>query len=155
VVIGSLATLVFVFGALTQLLMGRLVDRYTLPRIFVGLSVLQPLGLGLAALTSGIPMLAGLILAMAAIYGQVVINDAMVARYVPAQFRARAFSVRYFLGFTTSGLAVPLIALLHGMSGFTLVLSVAATFGMVIFLCSPGFFLVTQGSSEPSSLPAH
>jgi len=154
VVIGSLATLVFVFGALTQLLMGRLVDRYTLPRIFVSLSILQPLGLGLAALTSGIPMLVGLTLAMAAIYGQVVVNDAMVARYVPFQYRARAFSVRYFLGFTTSGLAVPLIALLHGMSGFTLVLSAAATFGTVIFLCSLGFFLAAQGSSEPSSLLA-
>ena len=153
VLIGSLATLVFVFGALTQLLMGRLVDRFTLPRIFVGLSILQPLGLGLAALTSGIPMLAGLVLAMAAIYGQVVVNDAMVARYVPAQYRARAFSVRYFLGFTTSGLAVPLIALLHGMSGFTLVLSAAATFGTIIFLCSLGFLLAAQPSSKPTSLP--
>ena len=153
VLIGSLATLVFVFGALTQLLMGRLVDRFTLPRIFVGLSILQPLGLGLAALTSGIPMLGGLVLAMAAIYGQVVVNDAMVARYVPAQYRARAFSVRYFLGFTTSGLAVPLIALLHGMSGFTLVLSAAATFGTVIFLCSLGFLLAAQPSSKPTSLP--
>lgn len=154
VLIGSLATLVFVFGALTQLLMGRLVDKYTLPRIFVGLSILQPLGLGLAALTNGTPMLAGLVLAMAGIYGQVVVNDAMVARYVPAEYRARAFSVRYFLGFTTSGLAVPLIALLHGMSGFTLVLSAAATFGTVIFLCSLGFLLAAQPSSEPSSLPA-
>jgi MFS family permease len=154
VLTGSLATLVFVFGALTQLLIGRLVDRVTLPRIFVGLSILQPLGLGLAALTGGIPMLGGLVLTMAAIYGQVVVNDAMVARYVPAQYRARAFSVRYFLGFTTSGLAVPLIALLHGMSGFTLVLSAAATFGTVIFLCSLGFFLAAQGSSDPASLPA-
>ena len=153
VLIGSLATLVFVFGALTQLLMGRLVDRFTLPRIFVGLSILQPLGLGLAAVTSGIPMLAGLVLAMAAIYGQVVVNDAMVARYVPSQYRARAFSVRYFLGFTTSGLAVPLIALLHGMSGFTLVLSAAATFGTIIFLCSLGFLLAAQPSSKPTSLP--
>ena len=153
VLIGSLATLVFAFGALTQLLMGRLVDRFTLPRIFVGLSILQPLGLGLAAVTSGIPMLAGLVLAMAAIYGQVVVNDAMVARYVPSQYRARAFSVRYFLGFTTSGLAVPLIALLHGMSGFTLVLSAAATFGTIIFLCSLGFLLAAQPSSKPTSLP--
>jgi MFS family permease len=153
VLTGSLATLVFVFGALTQLLMGRLVDRYTLPMIFVGLSILQPLGLGLAALTSGVLMLAGLVMAMAAIYGQVVVNDAMVARYVPAQFRARAFSVRYFLGFTTSGLAVPLIALLHGISGFTLVLGAAATFGTVIFLCSLGFFLASQPSSASPSLP--
>lgn len=154
VLIGPLATLVFVFGALTQLLMGRLIDRFTLPRIFVGLSILQPFGLGLAALTSGMPMLAGLVLAMAAIYGQVVVNDAMVARYVPAQSRAKAFSVRYFLGFTTSGLAVPLIAILHGMSGFTLVLGAAATFGMVIFLCSLGFLLAAQSSSGPSGLPA-
>ncbi|MGF9759404.1 MFS transporter [Microvirga sp. 0TCS3.31] len=154
VLTGSLATLVFIFGALTQLLMGRLVDRYTLPKIFVGLSILQPLGLGLAALTGGIPMLGGLVLAMTAIYGQVVVNDAMVARYVPAQYRARAFSVRYFLGFTTSGLAVPLIALLHGISGFTVVLSAAATFGTVVFLCSLGFLLAAQGSSDPASLPA-
>jgi MFS family permease len=154
VLTGSLATFVFVFGALTQLLMGRLVDRFTLPRIFAGLSILQPIGLGLAALTTGIPMLGGLVLAMAAIYGQVVVNDAMVARYVPAQFRARAFSVRYFLGFTTSGLAVPLIALLHGMNGFGLVLSAAAIFGSMIFLCSIGFLFAAQASSGPSSLPA-
>jgi MFS family permease len=151
---GSLATVVFIFGALTQLLMGRLVDRFTLPKIFAGLSILQPAGLGLAALTTGIPMLGGLVLAMAAIYGQVVVNDAMVARYVPAQFRARAFSVRYFLGFTTSGLAVPLIALLHGMNGFGLVLRVAAMFGTVIFLCSIGFLLAAQTSSQSSCLPA-
>ena len=111
---GSLATAVFVFGALTQLAMGRLVDRFSLPSIFVGISILQPVGLGLAAMTTGVPLLVGLVLAMAAIYGQVVVNDAMVARYVPAQHRAKAFSVRYFLGFTTSGFAVPLIALLHG-----------------------------------------
>jgi hypothetical protein len=91
---------------------------------------------------------------MAAIYGQVVVNDAMVARYVPTQYRARAFSVRYFLGFTTSGLAVPLIALFYGMNGFTLVLGAAATFGMVIFLCSICFLLAAQASPQSSSLPA-
>ena len=154
VLTGSLATGVFIFGALTQLLMGRLVDRLALPRIFAGLSILQPLGLGLAALTTGIPMLAGLVVAMAAIYGQVVVNDAMVARYVPVQFRARAFSVRYFLGFTTSGLAVPFIALLYGVDGFGLVLSAAAMFGTVIFLCSISFLFAAQTAPKSSGSPA-
>jgi MFS family permease len=154
VLTGSLATGVFIFGALTQLLMGRLVDRLALPRIFAGLSILQPLGLGLAALTTGIPMLAGLVIAMAAIYGQVVVNDAMVARYVPVQFRARAFSVRYFLGFTTSGLAVPFIALLYGVDGFGLVLSAAAMFGTVIFLCSISFLFAAQTAPKSSGYPA-
>ena len=154
VLTGSLATGVFIFGALTQLLMGRLVDRLALPKIFAGLSILQPLGLGLAALTTGIPMLAGLVVAMAAIYGQVVVNDAMVARYVPVQFRARAFSVRYFLGFTTSGLAVPFIALLYGVDGFGLVLSAAAMFGTVIFLCSISFLFAAQTAPKSSGFPA-
>jgi hypothetical protein len=94
-------------------------------------------------------MLLGMVLAMAAIYGQVVVNDAMVARYVPVQHRAKAYGVRYFLGFTTSGLAVPLIALLHRAGGFGLVLGTAATFGTLIFLCAVAFFIVAQYS------PAH
>ena len=141
---GSLATAVFMFGALTQLAMGRLVDRFTLPAVFVGLSVLQPVGLALAAMTTGAPLLLGLVLTMAAIYGQVVINDAMVARYVPAEHRAKAFSVRYFLGFTTSGFAVPMIAYLHGTGAFPLVLGAAAAFGAAVFICSLAFMLIAR-----------
>ncbi|WP_375464800.1 MFS transporter [uncultured Methylobacterium sp.] len=142
---GSIATAVFVFGALTQLLMGRLVDRYSLSTLFLGLSVLQPLGLALAAATSGLPLLIGLVLAMAAIYGQVVVNDAMVARYVPAEHRARAYSVRYFVGFTASGFVVPLIAILHDRGGFALVLGMAAAFGAVIWACALGFHRLVRG----------
>jgi MFS family permease len=141
---GSLATAVFFFGALTQLLVGRLVDRVPIPRIFVALAALQPLGLGLAAASSGLPMLGGLVLVMAAIYGQVVVNDAMVARYVPAAYRAKAFGLRYFLGFATSGLAVPLIVVLHGSGGFPFVLAVAGLFGAAIFASAVVFHLATR-----------
>ena len=152
--IGSLATLVFVFGALTQLLMGRLIDRFSLPTLFLGLSVLQPVGLGLAAASTGLPLLLGLVLTMAALYGQVVINDAMVARYVPPAYRARAYSVRYFLGFTVAGFVVPLIALLHGRGGFGLVLAVAAGFGAVIVAAALGFFGLTRQDRARALAPA-
>ncbi|KQO73166.1 MFS transporter [Methylobacterium sp. Leaf94] len=152
--IGSVATLVFAFGALTQLLMGRLIDRYSLPVLFLGLSILQPLGLGLAAASTGVPLLAGLVLTMAALYGQVVINDAMVARYVPPLYRARAYSVRYFLGFTVSGFVVPLIGLLHDRGGFGLVLGIAAAFGAVIAAAALGFFVLTRQPASPAVAPA-
>lgn len=139
VLVGSLATLVFLLGALTQRVMGRLVDRYSLPSLFATLSALQPIGLALAAAFTGLPMLAGLVLAMAAIYGQVVVNDAMVARYVPPAYRARAYSVRYFIGFTASGFVVPAIASLHERGGFSLVLGVGAACGLVIWLAALGF----------------
>lgn len=154
VLIGSVATFVFVFGALTQLLMGRLIDRYSLPTLFLGLAILQPLGLGLAAVSTGLPLLLGLVLTMAALYGQVVINDAMVARYVPPAFRARAYSVRYFLGFTVSGFVVPLIAVLHERGGFGLVLGIAAAFGAVIFAAALGFFGLTRRDAARQLAPA-
>ncbi|KQP44291.1 MFS transporter [Methylobacterium sp. Leaf106] len=152
--IGSVATLVFMVGALTQLVMGRLIDRYSLPALFLSLSVLQPLGLGIAALSTGLPLLAGLVLTMAALYGQVVINDAMVARYVPPLYRARAYSVRYFLGFTVSGFAVPLIALLHERGGFGLVLGIAAACGAVIVASAVGFFGLTGNDRSRPLAPA-
>ena len=136
---GSLATGVFMLGALTQLTIGRLLDRFPLPDIFVALAALQPLGLCIAAASTGVPLLFGLVLVTAAIYGQVVVNDAMVARYVPAEYRAKAFSLRYFLGFTASGFAAPLIAALHARGGFPIVLGATAGFGAVVLGCALTF----------------
>ncbi len=150
---GWLATGVFVFGALMQLAIGRLVDRVPLPRIFAGLSVLQPVGLAIAATSSGVALLFGLVLAMAAIYGQVVVNDAMVARYVSPHLRAKAFSIRYFLGFTVSGFAAPFIAVLHGGGGFGRVLAVTAVIGGIVFACALGVMFVTR--SPDRALAGH
>jgi MFS family permease len=153
-IIGSLATVVFVFGALTQLLMGRLIDRYSLPSIFVGLSALQPIGLAVAAASTGVPLLIGLCIITSAIYGQVVINDAMVARYVPARYRAKAYSVRYFLGFTASGFAAPMIALLYAQGGFPVVLGTTAVFGGAVVLCAIAFKLLSCDQTLASIVAA-
>ena len=151
---GSLATGVFLFGALTQLTVGRLLDRLSLPTLFVGLASLQPIGLTLAAISTGLPLLFGLFLVAAAIYGQVVVNDAMVARYVPANYRARAFSVRYFLGFTASGFAAPLIAFLHARGGFPTVLGATAAFGAVVLASALAFKALSAGSRSPKTVAA-
>ncbi len=149
--VGTFATSVFILGALTQLVMGRLVDRIELPKLFVGLSLFQPLGLLVATVTLGVPLLIGMILAMASIYGQVVINDAMIARYVAPHLRAKAFGLRYFLGFGVSGLAVPMIAVLHGLGGFPAVLGITAVFGTTVFASAIGFLLLAR---PPATVPA-
>ena len=152
--VGMLATAVFILGALTQLTMGRLVDRIALPKLFLGLSLFQPLGIAIAAFMVGIPMLAGMILAMAAIYGQVVINDAMIARYVAPHLRAKAFGLRYFLGFGISGLAVPMIAVLHGLGGFPVVLGITALIGVTVFASAVGFYALTRPSANEAPAAA-
>jgi MFS family permease len=125
-VTGWLTTSIFFCGALTQILVGRLVDRFELPVIFVGLALLQFSGLVISAATIGLPMAMGLTLVTAAIYGQVVVNDAMIGRYVPDEFRNRIYSVRFFIGFTVGGMAVPIIGALHRVGGFGEVLMAAA-----------------------------
>jgi MFS family permease len=151
---GSLATGVFLLGALTQLTVGRLLDRFPLPNIFVALAALQPVGLGFAAASTGAPLLLGLVLVTAAIYGQVVVNDAMVARYVPPHLRAKAFSVRYFLGFTASGFAAPLIAALHAHGGFPTVLAATAGFGALVFVCALTFRALASVAPASGVAPA-
>jgi MFS family permease len=147
-VTGLLATGVFVIGALTQLTVGRLLSSFALPDLFVGLSILQPVGLSLAAYSDGVVLLGSLALVTAAIYGQVVINDAMVARYIPEQYRAKAFSIRYFLSFTASGFAAPFIAAWHMKGGFPVVLQMTALFGVIVFCCALAFRSVYK--SQPA-----
>lgn len=151
---GWIATAIFVCGALTQISVGRLIDRFELTTLFLWLSLLQPAGLLLAAGTEGVPMLLGLVLVTAAIYGQVVVNDAMVGRYVPAEYRNRVYSVRFFLTFSVGGLAVPLIGALHEVGGFPAVLLVSAALGGAIFACAIATWLLTRGKLQAIPAPA-
>lgn len=93
-------------------------------------------------------------LVTAAIYGQVVINDAMVGRYAPDHLRNRIYSVRFFLGFTVGGLAVPIIGALHRDGGFDEVLLVTAAIAAVIFTCALATWILSRGQSQLVSAPA-
>jgi MFS family permease len=153
-VTGWLTTAIFFCGALTQITVGRLIDRVDLPVLFVWLALLQTLGLFLAAASTGLPMAIGLIVVTAAIYGQVVVNDAMIGRYVPDELRNRIYSIRFFIGFTVGGLAVPLIGGLRRHGGFDEVLLVAAAIGAVIFACALATWMLSRGRSQLVSAPA-
>ena len=117
-------------------------------------AALRSCAAGPAAATTGLPLLVGLGLAMAAIYGQVVIDDAMVARYVPARLRAKAFSVRCFLDFTASGLAGRSSRSCAPAAALTAVLGAAAAFGAVVFGCAAGFLAAASGRLGREQMPA-
>lgn len=115
--IGLIAFAVSICGAVTQYSVGRLADRISLRALFLGLAASQmPLVLGLT-LTTGwltVPFAAATI---ATIFGQVTVNDAMLARTVPPALRARAYAVRFFVGFIGAATASPLVGMLHARTG--------------------------------------
>jgi MFS family permease len=134
VMVGGLATVILVFGAVAQLVMGRLVEKLPLHVLFAGIALWQFIGVVWAAYATGYMVLVALAVAVFGIYGQVTVTDMVIARYTADAWRGRVYAVRYFLTFMVSGAAVSLIALLHGRGGFDLVLTVTAViaFGFVI-----------------------
>ena len=67
-----------------------------------------------------------LAIAIAAIYGQVTVNDIVLARYTADAWRGRVYAVRYFLLFISAAVAIGMISILHERGGFGLVLAVNA-----------------------------
>jgi MFS family permease len=138
-IVGGLATAVFLCGALSQIAVGRLIERMSGPMLFAIVVTIQFFGVIMAARSSGAMLLIWLAIAMGAIYGQVTVGDIVVARFTADAWRGRIYSVRYFLNFTSSAGAVALIAFLHERGGFALVLAVIAACAGVMLAGVYGF----------------
>lgn len=124
--VGFLATAVFLCGAAAQLSVGRLVDRFQPHYLLAAVALTQLIGVMWLYYASGWPMLAALAITIAAIYGQVTLNDIVLARYTPPAWRGRIFAGRFFLNFTSAGPAVWGIGRLYDQGGFSLVLWITA-----------------------------
>ncbi|HLJ19860.1 MAG TPA: MFS transporter, partial [Stellaceae bacterium] len=149
--IGVLAAGVYVIGAMAQLIVGHFVDRHPLRTVFLPLSLIQGPCLLLAAWAQNWAMLALAVAITFGIFGQVTINDAMVARYTDHAWRARAYAFRYVVSFTAGACAIPLVALLHERAGgFTVTFLVLAAFGSLVFA---GALLFPHRPEELESLP--
>jgi MFS family permease len=134
VLVGSIATAVLVCGALAQLTVGRLVEWVSPHVIFAIVTGIGFIGNLWAAYASGVALLAALAIAIAAIYGQVTVNDMIMARYTADAWRGRVYAVRYFLLFISAGAAIGMISILHETGGFTLVLGVNAAIALLLFV---------------------
>jgi MFS family permease len=124
--VGVLATAVFLCGGMAQFTMGRAVERVVPHLIMSLIAAVQVLGILLAYYATGWWLLPSLALAVAAIYGQVTVNDLVLARYTPAGWRGRIYAIRFFLIFTMAGPAALGIGWLYDRGGFNVVLGVGA-----------------------------
>ena len=149
ILVGSIATAVLVCGGLAQLCVGRLVERFQPHIMFAVITALGCAGNLWAAYADGIPLMIALAVAVAAIYGQVTVNDIVLARYTADAWRGRVYAVRYFLLFVSAGMAIGMISLLHERGGFALVLAVDAVIALTMFVATTALaIMVTQIETE-------
>ena len=137
--VGSYAFVVFTVAAFAQLLVGWLVDRYPVKRVFAIVAVIQAVFLLAMSQLTGIAALLVSLAFMLAVFGQIPINDVLVGRIARSEWRARAYALRYIVTFSVMASTVPLIGWVHGLWGFETLfpmLSVAAvaTFVAVLFI---------------------
>jgi MFS family permease len=143
--VGGIATAVFMCGALAQIAVGRLVEKFPPHILFAVIASLQFLGVLWAAQATGKMLIVALAVAMAAIYAQVTVNDLVIARYTADAWRGRVYAVRYFLTFLVSGAAVSAIAVLHGRGGFGLVLGTTAVIALGFVFATAAIAVLVNG----------
>ncbi len=137
--LGAITAGVYVFGAVAQYAIGRLIDRHGLRWVFLPVSLVLAPALYIASGVSGPALLAVSILVVIAGFGQVTINDAIIGKYTSDGWRSRAYAIRYFLGFTAAGVSVALVAALHGRGGFVLVLEALAALTALVIVAGVMF----------------
>jgi MFS family permease len=155
--IGGLTTAVFICGAIAQMAVGRLVEHVRLHILFAVLAVMQFAGVVWTAYASGVVVLFALAFTMAAIYGQITVNDLIIARYTADAWRGRVFAVRYFLTFMISGIAVSMIAFLYGRGGFPLVLGTTAFVALAFLIAVLAIAYIAANVERervPQAMPA-
>lgn len=134
--VGVMVSLVYAFAALAQLCVGWWIDRHSIKAAFVVVVGLQVPLLLLAAGSENVAMLIVALGMMFFIFGQIPINDAMVAAYSDERWRARAYALRYVVSFLGSASAVPLVAYTHGSTaGFASLFLILAGLA-AIMLCA-------------------
>ena len=143
--IGTIATAVFLCGAVAQFTVGRVLEKYPPHLVFAAVAILQFVGVVWVAYATGTMLLVALAFAMAFVYAQVTVNDLVIARYTADAWRARIYSVRYFITYVISGAAISMIALLHARGGFDLVLGTTAVLALGFVVAVSAIAILVHG----------
>jgi MFS family permease len=146
--LGIIAAGVYVFGAMTQYTIGKLLDRHSLKSVALPLSFMLAPFLYLAASLSDLPLILVSIGIVMGAFGQVTVNDAMVGKYTSEEWRSRAYAVRYFVGFTAAGASVGLVAWLYRHGGFATMLQAFA--GLCLLAIAAAIILPQEIKAPPA-----
>jgi MFS family permease len=147
--LGALLAAVYAIASLAQLVVGRLIDRFPLKRVYLGVVLLQAPLFALAAIVDGWAAFAVLLGFMILVFGAIPFTDAIIVRFVDDQMRSRVSGVRLAISFGVSSLAVWLLGPIVKAAGFDSLLLLMAA----IAACTLALVLMLP-AHEPQAAPA-
>jgi MFS family permease len=114
---GGLVSLVYFLAAGAQFLGGHLADRYSARPIYILAYVIQAPLLFLAAGLYGLPLLFAVSTAVFLNTTAVPVENVLLAHYSPSKWRGTAFGAKFVLALGVGALAVPMVAVIHEVTG--------------------------------------
>jgi predicted MFS family arabinose efflux permease len=146
--IGLLLAVIYTLASLTQVVIGKLIDRVALERLYLSVVLAQIPWLVLAAVASGWWVFVALLGAMVCIFGAIPFTDAMIVRYVDDSVRSRVAGMRLAVSFGISSLAVwllgPVVKASSFASLFLIMAGIAACTALVVLLLPSGHAAARQ-----------
>ena len=117
--LGVLLAIIYTLASVTQVVVGRMIDRVSLKKLYLSLVLAQIPWLLLAAYTSGWWLFVALLGVMVCIFGAIPFTDAMIVRYVDDSVRSRVAGMRLTVSLGVSSLAVWLLGPVVKTASFT------------------------------------
>jgi MFS family permease len=146
--LGMMLAAVYAVSSFSQLIVGRLIDRFAIKRLYLAIVLMQIPMFLLAAQAQGWWLFCLQIGFMVTIFGAIPFTDAMVVRYVDDAYRSRVAGIRLAVSFGVASLAVYSLGPAVKSAGFDSLL-----FAMALIACCSAF-IVAWLPDEPASTPA-
>ncbi|MEZ5650422.1 MAG: MFS transporter [Burkholderiaceae bacterium] len=148
--LGLLLALVYTVGACSQVVVGRLIDRFPIRRLYLGVLLLQAPAFLLAAQATGWSFLLMATAYMVAVFAAIPFTDALIVRFVDDRMRSRVAGMRLAVSFGVSSLAVWLLGPVVKAAGFDKLLFAMALIAVLTWLFA--FQLPRAGAHETRGL---
>ena len=154
---GLLAGAVYATAAFAQIAVGKIIDNRPIKPVLVTIAAMQPVIIFIMAYQADWTLFLVAFLAMAAVFGQIPITDAVLSRYVPDKWRAKVLSIKFMLNLTIGASVLPFASYVLDRSptdsdGFQTILLILAAAACLIV--SAALILPRQAAGEQNMVPA-
>lgn len=154
-VTGVLAALVYAVAAWAQLVVGRTIDRHPIKTVLLVVALGQPVMVGVMATQTNYGLLAAAFFAMAFVFGQIPIADAVISRYIPDVWRPKVMSVKFMLNLVIgAGALLTARWILASGGGFEMLMVVLAIVASLVFMSALLLPAQTDAETAPAPSPA-
>jgi MFS family permease len=132
--LGLVLAAVYTIASLAQVVVGQLIDRFPIKRVFLPIVALQAVAFFAAIYAEGWWFFAIVTLCMMFVFGAIPFTDAIIARFVDDSMRSRVAGLRLAVSFGISSVAVWALGPVVKASGFAVLILTMAFIAVAITL---------------------